>query len=335
MPFLRIIDVNLNRLEESLKLIEDVARFNIADKKLLLRTRELRRRFLEVKRSLPMTSIISARRSGQDPGRNAAFDSRRTMNSNATILANLSRAKQASRTIEEALRTADVRLSRQVKEIRFQIYDLEKDTVTALEKRFDPYLHAIIDEKYAISRDVVRVVRILADNGATMIQLRIKSLCDRAFLELARKACGAARKKGVVFIVNDRVDIALACQAHGVHLGQTDMDVAGARRIMGEIAIIGASVHTLKQAARAERDGADYLGVGAVFPTKTKSDARICGLDTLERICRNARIPVIAIGGVTDRNYRSALRRGAAGIAVASYLFEGNMKERICSLTRK
>lgn len=334
MHFLRIIDVNLNRLDESLKLIEDVARFYLASRPLLLRTREVRRLFLDLKRSLPAKAIIGARQSHQDLGRKAAFDSSLQKSSTATVLSNLTRAKQAARTIEETLRTINVRLSGRMKEIRFLLYDLERDMVIQLEKKFDPYLHAIIDERYLSSHDIERVIQTLTSNGATVIQLRIRSLCDHDFLKTACKI-GKLIRKDVKFIINNRADIAFACNAHGVHLGQDDMPANVARKIMGDMAIIGVSAHTLREAKKAEHDGADYLGVGAVYPTRTKEDARVCGLQTLKRICAGVRIPVIGIGGVNGRNYRAVLRAGAAGIAVASFLFEGNMKERIRSLTRK
>ncbi|UCD18761.1 MAG: thiamine phosphate synthase [candidate division WOR-3 bacterium] len=335
MHFLRIIDVNLNRLDESLKLIEDMARFYLVDRKLLSKTRKIRSMFLKLKQVLPMKAVIGARKSNIDLGRKAGFDSKSRENTTATILANLTRAKEASRTIEEILKASNFRLSNQMKEIRFQIYDLEKDMIVHVAKKFDPYLHAIIDERYLPIRDLDRVIRTLVTGGATMIQLRIKSLSDRIFLRIATKIRKAIEKSGTKFIVNNRTDIAAACNAHGVHLGQDDMTPQSARKIIGDAAIIGVSAHTLKQAKKAEKEGADYLGVGAIFPTATKDDATICGLHTLKRIARSVHVPVIGIGGVNDRNYKAILRAGAAGIAVASFLFEGNMKDRIRSLTAK
>jgi len=282
-----------------------------------------------------MEDIIGARQSHLDLGRKAEFDSRTKKNSTATILSNLSRAKEAARTIEETLKTVDVQLSSRMKEIRFQIYDLERDTVIHIKKRFDPYLHAIIDEQYLSSHDINRIVKTLANNGATMIQLRVTQMSDRNFMRYATQARRAIRGSEVKFIINNRPDIALACNAHGVHLGQHDMPPGRTREIMGDMAIIGVSAHNLREARKAENEGADYLGVGAVFPTKTKNDARVCGLQTLRSICRGVKIPVIGIGGVNDQNYNAVLRAGAAGVAVASYLFEGNLKKRIRSLTRK
>jgi thiamine-phosphate pyrophosphorylase len=333
--FLRIIDVNLNRLDESLKIIEDIARFHLESGNLLSRTRKIRRVFLDLKRSLPMEAIIGARQSHLDLGRKAEFDSRTKKSTTATILSNLTRAREAARTIEETLKTIDTRLSSRMKEIRFQIYDIERDMVIQIEKRFDPFLHAIIDEQYLQSRNIDWLVKTLANNGATMIQLRATQMSDRNFMWYATQVRSAIRGSDAKFIINNRLDIALACNAHGVHLGQDDIPLERAREIMGDMAIIGISAHNLTEARKAERAGADYLGVGAVFPTTTKANARVCGLQTLRRICRVVKIPIIGIGGVNDQNYSAILRAGAAGIAVASYLFEGNVKKRIRSLTRR
>jgi thiamine-phosphate pyrophosphorylase len=332
---LRIIDVNLNRLDESLKLVEDIIRFDITDHVLLSQIRIIRRAFLDLKRKLPLKDVILARQSRKDPGRKTGFDIKGIRDSNAVILSNITRAKEAARTLEETCKTFDNESSRLMKEIRFNIYDLEKDIITRITKKFDPSLHVIIDEHYLQSCDVVEVTKTLTANGATMIQLRVTTLTDRAFSKYAHKIRKAIGEKNVKFIVNNRADIAIACNAHGIHLGQNDMPVSTARRIMGDAAIIGASARSIKEALKAERDGADYLGVGAIYPTKTKPDAGKCTIRTLRSICRSVKIPVIGIGGVNDRNYKSILRAGAAGIAVASFVFGGNVKNRLRSLTRK
>jgi thiamine-phosphate pyrophosphorylase len=332
---MRIIDVNINRLDESLKVIEDFIRFHLENKPLLLHIRSIRSDFLRLKRSLPLTKIIATRQSKKDPGRKASFDSQAKKKIIETILSNLSRAKESSRIIEETLKTMDMRLSNMAKRIRFQIYDLEKEMVVHVQKSFDPYLHAIIDEKFITRASLKRTVKILAQNGATMIQLRAKEMNDRDFLLIAKTIRKAIDQPYIKFIVNNRLDIALASAADGVHVGQHDMPVPRVRKIAGEMFIVGASVHNVQEAMRAEVEGADYLGVGAVYPTQTKPSARICGLNTLRDICRKTSIPVIAIGGINDVNYRTVLRAGAAGIAVASFLYGGNLRGRMRSLTRR
>ena len=293
----------------------------------------IRTAFLDLKRALPLTKIIGSRRSQEDPGRKRKFDSSQKKDQQGLLLASLSRAKESSRTIEETLKTIDPRLNIKAKNIRFQVYDLEKELIVHYVKKFDPSLHAIIDEKYLSTLDLEKTVRTMVRNGATMIQLRIKTMKDRDFLRTARKIRKAINNQGVKFIINNRVDIALACEADGVHVGQTDMPLKAVRKITGDTLILGASAHDLKEAIRAEALGADYLGVGTVFPTHTKHDARICGLTTLKSICRRVKIPVIAIGGITSSNKQAALRAGAAGVAVASFLYEGNLRHNLRALT--
>lgn len=331
----RLIDVNLNRLTESLKFLEDITRFHLADRGLLAQVRQIRQGLLRIKRNAPVAAFIDARRSRHDPGRPADFDSRRLKSGAELILANLTRAKESSRTLEEIFKAADIGVSRCFKELRFKIYDLEREIVIRVHKEFDPRLCAIIDEQYLTSRrDIERITKTLAANGATMIQLRVKAAHDRRFLDLARRVRRAATRPAVKFIVNDRPDIALACRADGVHLGQHDMPLRQARQILGDAAIIGISANNPREAQRAEAGGADYLGTGALFCTSTKRDARSCTLATLRQICRSVRIPVIGIGGINRANFRAVRRAGAAGIAVASFLFEGDLRQQIRSLTR-
>jgi thiamine-phosphate pyrophosphorylase len=334
VQWLRIIDVNINRLDESLKQIEDITRFHLEDRLLLSQIRDIRVHFLQYKRSLPLTRIIGARRSQEDLGRKTGFDSLKMRTTTGLILSCLSRAKESARTIEEIIKTVDPSLSYQMKDIRFEIYDFEKNVMIVQTKRFDPSLEAIIDEQYLSLPSLETTIRTLATSGATMIQLRIKKMDDRRFLTIARRIRKALSKPRVKFIINNRIDIALACNADGVHLGQKDIPIPDIRKLAGEMFIIGASANNLREAKRAELQGADYLGVGAIYPTQTKRDARVCTLRNLRTICRRVKIPVIGIGGISDRNYKAVLRAGASGIAVASFLFEGNLKQRIRSLTR-
>ena len=327
-------DVNLNRLTESLKFIEDIARFQFKDRSLLAQVREMREELLRIKRTVPVAAFIAARRSRRDPGRPAGFDRRRSRSGPELIMANLTRAKESSRTLEELFKTADVETSRRFKEIRFKVYDLERTIAVRITREFDPRLCTIIDEQYLAPRaNIERITKTLVAGGATMIQLRVKTAHDRQFLTLARRVRAAIARPAVKFIVNDRPDIALASHADGVHVGPHDMPVRQARELMGDTAIIGVSANDVREARRAEAGGADYLGTGALYRTSTKHDARPCTLATLRKICQSVRIPVIGIGGIDRANFQAVRRAGAAGIAVASYLFEGDLKERMRSLT--
>ncbi len=335
MQWERIADANLNRLNESLKFIEDTIRFTITDRRLLVRVRYIRQKFLLVKKALPIHRIIRFRDSQKDLGAKAGFDSADKKNMVDLVVANFARAKESSRILEEIMKCAYPKVSARVKKIRFQIYAIEKLVSSHFKKIFDPSLYVILDEKYVKKPRLKQVISVLKKYGATMIQLRIQTLSDRMFLNYARIVANNLKSCDMRFIINNRPDIALACGADGVHLGQKDVPIGVARRTLGDDSIIGSSAHDLTQARRAEKEGADYIGVGSIFTTKTKSDVKVCGLRALSAICKAVTIPVVGIGGISVDNYKSVLGAGASGIAVSSFLFEGDLKNNLHSLTVK
>lgn len=182
-------------------------------------------------------------------------------------------------------------------------------------------LYAVTDRAWTGSQPLARQVEAVLQNGATCLQLREKALDPAAFREEARQMAALCRRYGVPLIINDNVEVALACGAAGVHLGQQDMPIAQARRMAGPDLILGASAHTVQEALEAQAAGADYLGVGAVFSTSTKTDASPLPLTTLREICAAVSIPVVAIGGITETNLLQLTGCGAAGVAVVSAIF--------------
>ncbi len=168
---------------------------------------------------------------------------------------------------------------------------------------------------------LLRQVEQALRGGVTMVQLREKDLSEEEFLREAREMRALCNRYGVPLIINDNVAIARAVKAAGVHLGQDDTELAEARTALGPNAIIGASARTVEQALRAERQGADYLGAGAVFETDTKEDAKRITRGTLAEICAAVSIPVVAIGGITEQNISELAGTGIAGIAVVRALF--------------
>lgn len=183
----------------------------------------------------------------------------------------------------------------------------------------DYSLYLVADTEFAAGRDLPALVSSAVEGGATIVQLRAKGLPLRDFLELAAWISGRLDGTGVPLLVNDRVDVALACGAAGVHLGQEDMPVPAARKILGAGRIIGVSVNTEKEAREAEAQGADYIGLGPVFPTSTKETLlAVVGPEGVAQIKRALGIPVVAIGGITAANAPEIARAGADGIAVVS-----------------
>ncbi len=180
-------------------------------------------------------------------------------------------------------------------------------------------LYLVTDRILSGGRPLEQIVCESVAGGVTVVQLREKNAGAREFLDQAFTLRQAASDLAIPLIINDRVDIALACRADGVHLGQEDMNCALARRIVGEDMIIGVSVSTVDEAQEAEADGADYLGVGPLFATPTKADALpATGLGVLRTIRQAVRIPLVGIGGITYANAGDVIRAGAHGIAVVS-----------------
>lgn len=196
----------------------------------------------------------------------------------------------------------------------------------------------VITESGTAADSTVEAVGAAISGGATAVQLREKSVNTRSVLEVGQALRKLTREARVPLIVNDRVDIALAIEAEGVHVGQDDMPAEVARRLVGADRIVGVSAGTLEEAVQAERDGADYLGVGDVFGTGSKPDAgKPIGLEGLARIAGAVSIPVVAIGGITTNNATSAIEVGAVGVATISAIFgspepevaAGRLRERI------
>ncbi len=182
-------------------------------------------------------------------------------------------------------------------------------------------LYAVTDSRQLHGRSLPQAVEEVIKGGATMIQLREKDAKDSRLLKLAGDVLSVTDRYAVPLIINDRPDIALQCGAAGVHIGQQDGSVRQIRRMIGEEKILGVSAHTKEEAVRAEQDGADYLGVGAVFPTSTKQNTVSLSPETLREICRAVKIPVVAIGGIRADNIGSLCGTGIDGAAVVSALF--------------
>jgi len=183
----------------------------------------------------------------------------------------------------------------------------------------DYSLYLVADAEYAAGRDLAGLVVEAVDGGVTIVQLRAKFLASGAFAGLGLEIAGRLAAKGIPLLINDRVDIALACGAAGVHLGQEDMPVALARRLLGPEAVIGVSVNTAGEAGRAEREGADYVGAGPAYATATKkTPLPVLGPEGIGLIKHGVGLPVVAIGGIGAANAAEIARAGADGIAVVS-----------------
>ncbi|MDD3362516.1 MAG: thiamine phosphate synthase [Hespellia sp.] len=191
-------------------------------------------------------------------------------------------------------------------------------------KREDLLLYAVTDRSWLGGETLCEQVEKALKGGATLIQLREKNLDQVHFLKEAKEIKALCAAYRVPFVINDNVEIALAIDADGVHVGQSDMEAGDVRTQLGEDKIIGVSAQTVEQAVLAESRGADYLGVGAVFPTGSKDDADDVSRETLKAICDAVKIPVIAIGGISADNIAELSGSGICGVAVISAIFAQN-----------
>ncbi|KAL8143349.1 hypothetical protein V2J09_016381 [Rumex salicifolius] len=192
----------------------------------------------------------------------------------------------------------------------------------------DLFLYAVTDSRMnkRWNHSITDAVKAAIEGGATIVQLREKDIESSDFLTAACACVAICRSKGIPFLINDRIDIALACEADGVHIGQSDMPTATARTLLGPDKIIGVSCKTVEQANKAWQDGADYIGCGGVFPTNTKENNITVGLDGLKTVCAASNLPVVAIGGINESNAHTVMELGIPnlkGVAVVSALFDG------------
>jgi thiamine-phosphate pyrophosphorylase len=196
-------------------------------------------------------------------------------------------------------------------------------------------LYVIPDRIIGAPLSLTDQTRLALEGGATVIQLRDKEMDGGDLLTTAGEMAALCRKAGALFIVNDRLDVALLSGADGVHLGQSDLSVKEARRLAPRPFIVGASAHTPEEARRAEEDGADYLGVGAVFDTGSKGNAKVIGTKGLRAVADLARIPLVAIGGISEENLTEVLKCGVDGVSVISAAVRGDVRQRTAALLKK
>ncbi|MBM4443959.1 MAG: thiamine phosphate synthase [Chloroflexi bacterium] len=332
---LRLVDANLDRLGEGLRVLEDVSRFLLDDAALSRRLKALRHSL--VKDLVPLEQeLLAARRVAGDvgaPRSTAAVPHHEDLM--ALVTANSRRVQESIRVLEEFARLSGSPVAAKparLQRLRFEVYELERELVSRL-LRHDRLgrlsgLCVIVDSAALKGRGEVEVAARAIKGGARVIQFRDKHSARVRLLYVARWLKELCAEKGALFIVNDHLDIALAVGADGLHLGQDDLPVGEARRMLPMDTLIGCSVTGVAQALRAQASGADYIGIGAIYRTPSKKESRPVGLAALKRVRARVSLPVIAIGGINHGNVKEVIKAGADGVAVISAVLGADDIER-------
>jgi len=317
----RVLDVNANRAAEGLRTIEDVARLVHEDSIASLWAKTLRHDLASAIAKLDRSQRLAARSTETDAGTGHTTDSESVRADwKAIISAACERVGQSLRCLEEFSKLVDESIGLEFKSLRYKSYDVLAQLELRLRRELiakSANLYLLIDCSLPIYK-FADTVRQFAEAGADLLQLRDKS-CDGARLvAYARAAVRSLAGTHSKIIINDRVDVALASGAAGVHLGQEDMAYADARCIAGPDLLIGISTHSIEQAVAAEKDGADYIGCGPTFPSQTKSFDAFPGALFLSQVAKQISIPAFAIGGIDASNVGEALQTGCTRVAVSS-----------------
>ena len=317
----RVVDANVNRAREALRVIEEYARFVLDDRSMTDRIKTLRHDLGAALARLPDALLVRSRDTAGDVGTTlTAPAERQRAGVRDVLVANMKRLQESLRVLEEYGKVLDPDLGASAKRLRYEVYELERGwsaRVGSAERWQDRRLQVLVTES-ACRLGLERTVRGAIDGGTDVIQLREKQLSDRDLIDRADRLRAWTRDADVLLVVNDRADVARACGADAVHLGQDDLPVSAARRIVGPGVCVGVSTHNLDQVAGAVRDGADYLGVGPVFASQTKSFGDLAGLDFVRQVGAHTSLAWFAIGGIGPDTIDQVIDAGARRVAVSA-----------------
>lgn len=317
----RILDANFNRAREALRVIEDYVRFVQDDHVGCELLKRMRHDFVTHMRQLPSQQLLAARNTPGDVGTSifTASEQCRT-DARDVCTAATKRLPEALRTIEEYGKTIDPQFAAGIEAIRYRAYDLEQRIMLRGERsaKFARIRLYVLITQACCTHDWLQTAESAIAGGADCIQLREKNLDGGELLNRAQQLGEVCRRHGVLFIVNDRPDIARLADADGVHVGQTDLPVCEARRIIGPDRLIGISTHNEQQFQAALTSGADYIAVGPMFHSPTKPQDIVPGPELLAAAGRLTDIPIVPIGGITAQNAALLQQAGARRLCACS-----------------
>ncbi|MHC5741891.1 MAG: thiamine phosphate synthase [Nostoc sp.] len=313
----RILDANLDRAREGLRIIEEWCRFGLNSAQLALECKRLRQEV--AKWHTP--ELRAARDTPGDPGTELTHPQEEQRASIKSVLqANFCRIEEALRVLEEYSKLYQPNMAKACKQMRYQVYTLESSLMGHQRHQllWRSHLYLVTSP----SENLLNNVEAALKGGLTLLQYRDKTADDSLRLEQARKLRQLCHIYGALFIVNDRVDVALAVDADGVHLGQQDMPIAVARQLLGSQRLIGLSTTNKEEMQAAIAEGVDYIGVGPVYETPTKVGKAAAGLEYVSYAAKNCSIPWFAIGGIDANNINDVIDAGAERVAVVRSLMQ-------------
>ncbi len=338
----RIIDANFNRAREACRVIEDFCRFALNNAALTVELKQFRHQLCTVISTLDSTMLLAARNTTADVGTGQQAQGQMVRaDMNDSLTAACKRLPEALRVLAETLKPDEPDAARSVEQLRYRFYTLEKDIVlswSAAQKFSRVRLYVIITNDRPC--EILSLVNSCIEGGADCIQLRAKGMPDEKLFATTQEMVRVCRDAGVLSIVNDRVDIAVAAGADGAHLGQDDLPVTHARRIALSPLIIGKSTHNMDQLKNAIDEAPTYVSLGPVFSTGTKPDVEPVGLEYVSQATaylKDKGIGHVAIGGITAENVTQVIQAGAKAVAVCSVITQvpnvtgscGNLKRKI------
>ena len=331
---LRIIDANLNRAGEGLRLLEDLARLLLNDAGLTQQLKTMRHELVRGDWSFHQ-KLLQSRNSEGDVGINLeAPGEEKQRELPIMVVANARRVQESLRVLEELAMIPDTTPeldSEKFKQARFNLYTIERTLLSKLQRQDKikhlPGLYVIIDIQALTRRNHIEVASQAIGGGAKTIQLRDKLTNKKELLPIAQQLRNLCVKHNVLFIVNDHLDLALATDADGLHLGQSDLPIKVARQLLPIGKILGRSTTTVSEAITAESEGADYIAVGSIYPTSSKETAVVVGLDRLRQIRQAVSLPLVAIGGITKDNAAEVMAAGANSVAIINAILQAEAPE--------
>jgi thiamine-phosphate pyrophosphorylase len=313
----RILDANLDRSREGLRIIEEWCRFGLNHSQLAQSCKEMRQELAQ----WHTADLRLARDTPADVGTSLSHPGEETRSSLENLLqANLCRVQEALRVLEEYGKLYNPLMGESFKQLRYQVYALESQLLAA--HRLQQLKAARLYLVTSPSENLFATVEASLKGGLTLVQYRDKNTDDLIRFQNAQKLCQLCHDYGALFLVNDRVDLALAVNADGIHLGQRDLPIAIARQILGPNRIIGRSTTNPQEMAKAIAEGADYIGVGPVYETPTKVGKAAAGLDYVSYAAQNSPVPWFAIGGIDQTNLGDVLKAGAKQVAVVRVIMQ-------------